>query len=157
MGMDGPFRSRSRRRRHARRDAGAEHEGDDREQDPHPLAHRSRGLHADETLAPPGQQLDDGRLDHRHQGHVAVGRHGDGAQQVRGELAREEDRGGTVGAAVPPAGIAVDIDGGDGAINFGAAITNTAARSIEVRIATCDAPESVLRNTSTPRMKSRLS
>ena len=39
-------------------------------------------VHADHPLFPGGQGLDHRGLDHRHQGHVAIRRHGDGAHVV---------------------------------------------------------------------------
>ena len=55
--------------------------------------------HADGALLVGGQRLHDGRLDDRHQGHVAVGRHGDGAQQVGRQLGGDEDGRRAVSAA----------------------------------------------------------
>ena len=56
-------------------------------------------LHHDLALFLGGERFHDGGLDDGHQGHVAVCGHGDGAQQVRGQLAGEPDGGGAVRAA----------------------------------------------------------
>ena len=52
------------------------------------LGDLAQGLHDDLPLRLGGEQAHDGGLDDGHQGHVAVGRHADGAQQLRGCWAR---------------------------------------------------------------------
>jgi len=69
-----------------------------------PLADPAGLLHSDEPLLLRGQQFHDGRLDDWHQAHIGIRRNGDGPQQVRRELGREEYRGGAVGAADDPDG-----------------------------------------------------
>ena len=67
------------------------------EQDLRQLGHRLAGvLHLDPALGLGGAQLDDGRLDQGHQGHVGVGRHHNGAQVLRAQLGGHEDGGGAV-------------------------------------------------------------
>ena len=72
---------------------------DDGEQDLLGLGDTAGGRHDDLTLFFSGQGLHDGRLDDRHQRHVGVGRHGDGAQQRRGQHGGDEDGRGAVRAA----------------------------------------------------------
>ena len=72
---------------------------DDGEQDLLGLGDTAGGRHDDLTLFFSGQGLHDGRLDDRHQRHVAVRGNRDGAQQVRGQLGGDVDGGGAVRAA----------------------------------------------------------
>ena len=72
---------------------------DDGEQDLLGLGDTAGGRHDDLTLFFSGQSLHDGRLDNRHQRHVAVRGNRDGAQQVRGQLGGDVDSGGAVRAA----------------------------------------------------------
>ena len=58
-----------------------------------------QGTHDDLTLRLRGQSLHNGRLDHGHQCHIRVRRHGDGTQQCRSQHGRDEDRRGAVGTA----------------------------------------------------------
>ena len=82
---------------------------DDGEQNLLGLGNLARGFHNDLTFFFGSQRLHDGRLNDRHQRHVAVRRHGNGAQQVRGQLGGNVDSGGAVGAAD-------DTDGGSLAV-----------------------------------------
>ena len=61
---------------------------DDREEDLLGFRNRAQLRHLDFTLFLGGQQTHDGRLDHRHEGHVGVGGHGDRAQQFGREASR---------------------------------------------------------------------
>ena len=72
---------------------------DDGEEDLLPLGHLTQGAHDDLPLRLGSQNPHDGGLDDGHQGHVAVGRHGDGAQQLRGETAGHKNGRGAVRAA----------------------------------------------------------
>ena len=63
------------------------------------LADHAQGFHDDLAFLLGGQRLHDRRLDHRHQRHVGIGRHGDGAQQRRSQHGGDEDGGGAVGTA----------------------------------------------------------
>ena len=63
------------------------------------LADLTQGLHDDLALLLGGQRLHNGRLDNGHQGHVGIRRHGDGAQQGRGQQGGDEDGRGAVRAA----------------------------------------------------------
>ena len=63
------------------------------------LRDRAQLLHLDPALLLGGQSLHDGRLDHRHQGHIAVRSHGDGPEKVRGKLCGGVDGRGAVRAA----------------------------------------------------------
>ena len=78
---------------------GHKHRDHNGEQDLLPLADLPQGLHDDLPLLLSGQGLHDGRLDDGHQGHVGVGRHGDGTQQCRGQHGGDEDGRGAVRAA----------------------------------------------------------
>ena len=55
--------------------------------------------HGDCPLFRRGEQSDHRRLDHRDQGHVRVGRHGYGPQQMGGELGGDVNGRGAVGRA----------------------------------------------------------
>ena len=65
----------------------------------------ARCRHDDLTLLFGGQEPHDGRLDDRHQGHVTVGRHRNGTQQMGRQTGGDKDGRGTVGTAD-------DADGG---------------------------------------------
>ena len=58
----------------------------DREDDLFRLGDRAQLSHLDLTLFFGGERFHDGRLYDRYQGHIAVGRHSDRAQQMRGQL-----------------------------------------------------------------------
>ncbi len=86
------------------RKAGGHHEAGEKhahdgEDDFLVLAHGARGLHFDETLFLCGEQAHQRGLDYRHQSHVGICRYCDGAHEVGSELRRQEDGGGSVGAA----------------------------------------------------------
>ena len=66
-------------------DEGRQQEADDREEFLLGRGDRARGLHTDEALLLGGQQAHDRRLDHRHEGHIGISRHGDGTHQVRSQ------------------------------------------------------------------------
>ena len=72
---------------------------DDGEQDLLGLGDTAGGRHDDLTLFFSGQDLHDGRLDNRHQRHVAVRGNRDGTQQVRGQAGGDEDSGRAIGTA----------------------------------------------------------
>ncbi len=84
---------------------GNEHGDHDGEDDLLTPGDLPQGAHDDPALLGGGEGPHDGGLDDRHQGHVAVGGHGDGPQELGGQLAGDEDGGGTVRAAD-------DADGG---------------------------------------------
>ena len=86
---------RSGRRQQQRDD----HGDDQREEDLLGLRHRTQLAHLDLTLLLGGQHAHDRRLDHRHEGHVGVGGHGDRAEQLGSQNRGQVDRRGTVGAA----------------------------------------------------------
>lgn len=64
-----------------------------------PLADLPQRLHDDLALLFRGQQLHDGRLNHRNQRHIGVGRHGNGTQQRRGQQSGDKNGRRTVRAA----------------------------------------------------------
>ncbi len=77
---------------HRRRQDEARGDGaDDGEEDPLRLAHRTEVVHADGPVRLRRQGLDDRRLDERHEGHVAVGRHGNRSQDLRRQFHRQVD------------------------------------------------------------------
>ena len=80
-----------------RHDEGGEQEADDGEEDALGLTDLTAWLHLDDALFLGGEQSHEGRLDERHEGHVAIGADGDGSHEVRGQLGRQEDGGRTVG------------------------------------------------------------
>ena len=71
----------------------------DREEDLLSLGNLARAFHHDLTLFFGGQNFHDGRLDNRHQRHVAVRGNRDGTQQVRGQAGGDEDSGRAIGTA----------------------------------------------------------
>ena len=73
-----------------------DHDGED---DPLGLGDGAQLLHHDGTFLLGGQCLHDGRLDDGHQRHVTVGRHSDGAQQLRSQTGGNEDGSRAVGTA----------------------------------------------------------
>ena len=75
-----------------RRHEQSHEDGDgDREDDLLPLADGAKCRHADGAFLLGGQHLHDGGLDDGHQGHIGVGRDGDGAKQLRRQLRSGED------------------------------------------------------------------
>ena len=63
------------------------------------LAHLPQLVHLNLPLLLGGKHPHNGRLDERNQGHVGVGGHRNGGQQLRGQAVGEEDGSGSVGAA----------------------------------------------------------
>ena len=92
-----------------RRGGGQEQDAEDRDHDGEDdllgLGDRSGLGHDDGAFLFGRHQLHDRRLDHRDQRHVGVGRNGDGAEELRGELGGQVDGRGAVRAAD-------DADGG---------------------------------------------
>ena len=82
------------------------------------LAHIAELTHPDFPLFGSGQSPHDGRLDDGNQGHIGIGGHGDGAQQIGGELARQEDGRGAVGPADDADGRGVEDIEMDGGYDF---------------------------------------
>ena len=80
-------------------DEGRAEEADDREDDLLALADGARFVHPDQALLLGGEQQHDRLLDHGHEGHVGVGRHGDRTHQFRSQLGAQEDGGRAVRAA----------------------------------------------------------
>ncbi len=78
---------------------GHQHQQQDGEKNLFRLAHRAQLLHLDGAFLGGGQGANDGGLNDRHQGHVGIGRYGDGTEQFRGQLGGHVNGRGTVRAA----------------------------------------------------------
>ena len=83
----------------ARQEQRDDYGDDDREKDLLGFGNRAQLRHLDFTLFLGGQQTHDGRLNHRHEGHIRVSGHGDRTQQFGREAGGQEDRSRTVGTA----------------------------------------------------------
>jgi hypothetical protein len=64
----------------------------------------TQAAHTDLAFGVGGQGAHNRRLDHRHQGHIAIGRNGNRGQQLGRHLVGQENRGRAVSAADNPDG-----------------------------------------------------